>query len=158
MEPADADAVKMLRERLIERYREWAENLVVDISGNLPNLTLVLPHCREHKLSVAISRTEATVSYSDGIPPGPAEAVFVWGYAPLGKGLDLVCEHIAALVQGTVILVRERLPRGVQFVRRHDCDSLLWFVPIDDYKGWSARRRRRVLRVWSWDKAQPFAI
>jgi hypothetical protein len=158
MEPADANAARLLQERLLESHQEWSENLFVDLSGNLPILTLVLPHCRKHELSIEICRTEATVAYSDGIPPGPAEAVFVWGDDPLGKGLDAVFEHIAALVQGKVILVRERLPRVVQFVRGHDCDSLLWFVPIDEFKGWSSRRQRRVLRIWSWDEARQFAI
>lgn len=157
MEPADVDAVRLLQQWLLESHQEWAENLVVDLSGNLPILTLVLPHCPGHELSVEICRTEATVAFSDGLPPGPAEAVFVWGDDPLAKGVGAVREHIDALVQGKVILVRERIPRVVQIIKRHDCDSLLWFVQIDDFKGWSARRRRRALRVWSWNEARQSA-
>lgn len=157
MEVTDLEAVTLLRERLLKKYPEWTD-LRFASSGDVPILRLSLPHREDHELSVEVGRTEATVAYSDGLPPGPAEQLFIWNDDQLEEGLDAVCEHIAGLVRGEVLLVREQLSRFTQFVRRHDCDSLLWFVATEDFERWSRRRRRRVQRVWSWDGTQRLAI
>jgi hypothetical protein len=155
---ADLETATVLCDRLRRSHPEWTGNLQVNKSGNLPIITLLLPHCPEHEFSIEVQRTEATVAYSDGLAPGPAEQLFVWGNAPLEECLAAVCEYICSLLRGDIILVREQISGVVQFLRRHDCDSLLWFVPSDDFKRWSRRRRRRVQRAWSWDGTSKLAI
>ena len=158
MEDADLEAATVVHEALLRSYPEWTDKLRFDRSGDLPMLTLVSPHCPPHELSVEVCRTQATIAYSDGLPPGPAERLFIWNDAPLDEGLDAVRESVAALVQGKIILVRERLSPFIRLLRRRDCDSLLWFVANRDFERWSRRRRRRVQRAWSWDGAPRFTV
>ena len=158
MESVNRETASLLCDRLAKSHPEWINNLRVDESAELPVVVLSLPHCPGHELSIEVQRTEATVAYSDGLPPGPAERLFVCATDTAEEGLDAVCEWIASLVRGEIILVRERLSRLVRFIRRQDCESLLWFVDGDEFKHWSLRRRRRVLRAWSWDGTPRLAI
>jgi hypothetical protein len=149
----DLQVANLLRERLLKSHRQWADRVLIDDSGAVPALNLASPHCEGHTLSIQIDRTEATVAYSDGCRPGPAERLLIWNEAPVAAGIDAVCEYIDQLVQGRIVLVRERLLRFVQFIFRHHCGSRLWFVPTDELRHWSPGRQRRILRAWSWDGA-----
>ena len=71
MESTDLETAKSLFARLVENHPEWIKNLRIDKSGDQPVVTLSLPHCPEHELSIEVRQTEATVAYSDGLPPGP---------------------------------------------------------------------------------------
>ncbi len=61
------------------------------------------------------------------------------------SGIDEMCDYAEDVIQGRTILVREGVSRFGQFLRRHDCDSLLWFVEHE-----KLRKRRRILKAWSW--------
>jgi len=157
MNTVDFDAARELRQRLLRRYPAWSHDLNMDSSGEVPILTLRLHHCPEHELAIEVRRSEATVTYNDGLPPGPAERLFIWD-DDLGDGLDSVCEFIAEFVRGGIVLVRERLSRLVRFLRRHDCESVLYFARASDIEQLSRRRRRRIYRVWPWDGAARLPI
>jgi hypothetical protein len=73
MESADLESAIFLCDRLAKTHPEWINSLRVDKPGDLPIVMLSIPHFPEHGLSIEVQRTEATVAYSDGLPPGPAE-------------------------------------------------------------------------------------
>jgi hypothetical protein len=157
-DPEDVNTAEQLRGRLLGDHPDWVDRIVLDCASERPLLTFAPPHWPEHRMTIEICRREATVAYSDGLPPGPAEALFIWGDAPTSQGIKAICSHVDALVDGRLVLVRERLSRVVQFLRRHDCDSLLDFVPKAELNRWSRRRRHRILSAWSWSGERSFAV
>ena len=149
MEIAEQSVAQSLRERILRARPDWREALQLTAGGEHPVLTLAPPHCESHTMSIEVLPTGATISYSDGHPPGPAEVLFDWEHETVDDGFDAVAEYLDELVRGEILLVREGLSKLTQFLRRHDCRSLLWFVTREEFDCWSLRRCRRVLQVWT---------
>ncbi|HYJ33584.1 MAG TPA: hypothetical protein VE326_10230 [Candidatus Binatia bacterium] len=126
------------------------DSMTVHMSVRLP-----VPGRPGHELRADLYEEGATIAYDDGVPPGPAEKILVWGAASDGAILGAVIGALEEIFAGRVVLVREPLSGWVRFIRRQDCDSLLGFVPSEEFRRWPGRRRERLLGSWTWSGATP---
>src|SRR5262245_14327166 len=145
---------RALLERFHKRWPELASNLTSDEY----DFELLVPGRPEHRLYIDIHTGEATLSYSDGLPPGPAEQMFVWESLDDAGAAEQVLNVLATFVQGDLIVVREPLSSVVRLLRGHDCDSLLSFARAHDLADWPPSRRHRVIAAWSWNGPYQLAI
>lgn len=143
----------LLAERLRTLHPELhpsVDSAQVHMSVHLP-----VPGRPGHELRADLYEEGATIAYDDGLPPGPAEKILVWGTASDGAILYAVIGAMEEVFANRVVLVREPLSGWVRFLRRQDCDSVLGFVPLEDFRRWPKRRRKRLLRSWTWSGATP---
>ena len=114
-------------------------------------VNLGVPACDAHSFWVDVGATDATICYSDGGHPGPAETHFDWTRGPVEDALRVIAGRVTDVFAGRTLILREALPRLTQLLRRDGAESLLWFVEEGTIARWSRRERRRVIRVWRWE-------
>lgn len=143
---------------LAQRLRALHPDLNPKVTSSAPNhvsVRLPVPMHPGHDLRTDIYEEGATIAYDDGQPPGPAERMLVWGSASDGAALYAMMGVLEEVFADRFVLVREPVSGWVRFLRRQDCDSLLWFVPVEEFRRWPERRRKRVLGAWVWSGATP---
>jgi hypothetical protein len=145
------EAARLLVDRLGREHPEWCRRLRVEEAVGEQVVKGDVPGRAGHELSVVLSDAEATVAYRDGLPPGPAEKLFIWGDAPASEGIEAVVRFVDDLIRGETVLVRERIPALARLLRRDGAESLLRFVTVAELADWPPRKRRAVDRVWAWD-------
>lgn len=156
--PSDPEATRLLRERIARERHDWDRHIRIEDAEGIETVALDVPGHPGHRLSVVISKTEAMVAYSDGLPPGPAEKLLVWGNADVSDGVEAVAGFLGRLFRGDVVLVRERASHFTRILRGDEVDSLLRFESASEITGWPARRRGKIVRAWAWSPDQRLAI
>jgi hypothetical protein len=145
------EPVRQFAELILRTFPEWADGLecpgMGDAIGDC-SFCVVPPEHPTHRLYVVTRHgTSVEVRYDDGVPPGPAEDHFVELDEDPAEVAEAVVELLQDIIAGRVIVVRERIPRWVRWLRGNDCDSLLSFESAE-YPGHS--RPGKVVATYSW--------
>jgi hypothetical protein len=146
-----AEPVRRFAELVLRIFPEWADRLecpgMGDAIGDC-SFCIVPPEHPAHRLYVVTRHGSAVeVRYDDGVPPGPAEAYFVQLDEDPAEVAEAVGEFVQDIIAGRVIVVRERIPFWVRWLRRNDCDSLVSFQSGENV---SRSRPGKVVATYSW--------
>jgi len=111
MDPTDVQVTKEFEQRLSRALPGLNYDLELDGTDRFPRVRLSVPGRVGHELAIEILATEATVCYSDGRPPWPAETQFIWGN-DFAVGLESVCVLLAPLHRPTRVLRHQTTVMG----------------------------------------------
>jgi len=141
--------VREFTENILRVFPEWASTLECSGEGDDTDdcsFCVVPPAHPTHRLYVAARGNSVEVRYDDAEPPGPAEKLFVDLDQQPPEVAAAVVGFVRDIISGRIVVVRERLPRFVRWIRR-DCDSTASFRGADELK---SRRRAKVIASYSW--------
>lgn len=143
--------VRCFAEHVLRVFPEWADAIecpgMGDALGDC-SFCVVPPQHPTHRLYVVTRRSSSVeVRYDDAVPPGPAENHFVQLDENPAEVAEDVEEFVRDIITGQVVVVRERIPRWVHWLRGKDCDSLLSFRSVEEL---GRSRPAKVVAVYSW--------
>jgi hypothetical protein len=95
-----------------------------------------------------VSADEVQIHYYDGEPPGAAERLFTWDESDAVSALEEIARFVEDLLTARIVVVRERLPRFLSWLRGRDCDSLPWFVHTEELGQWKPHKIKAVYSWW----------
>jgi len=111
-------------------------------------LVFLHPTRAGHRVDVIQRANTFEVAYSDGLPPGPAERLFVFGGSGQRReAVEALVAFLEGLFAGRVVVYRERLNAVAKLLRRRDCDDLLWFAAPEEI---TPRKRRGITALYDW--------
>jgi hypothetical protein len=141
--------VREFTENILRVFPEWASALECPGKGDDPDdcsFCVVPPAHPAHRLYVVARGNSVEVRYDDAEPPGPAEKLFVDLDQQPAEVAEAVVGFVRDIISGRVVVVRERLPRFVRWIR-HDCDSTASFRGADELE---PSRPGKVIALYSW--------
>lgn len=111
-------------------------------------LSFTDPRKPGHQADVVQRGNAFEVVYSDGKPPGPAEALFVFrDVAERSGAMEDTVTFLDSLFAGRVIAYRERIDSVTAWLRADGCRSILRFGTLDDI---TTRKPDTVEAVYYW--------
>jgi hypothetical protein len=145
------DPVRRFTEYVLRIFPEWVDALECPGLGDAPgdcSFCVVPPGHPTHRLYVVTRGANSVeVRYDDAVPPGPAEKLFVQlDENPAGVA-EAVVEFARDIITGRVIVVRERIPRWIRWLRGRDCDSVLSFQSVEKL---GRSRTAKIVAAYSW--------
>ena len=153
METTGRHVAEQLKAALLQRFGERAFSLdALDGKPQSASQSIVAvfrrPGRTGHTLRVVHREEAFQVEYEDGLPPGPAEALFSFsGPNEARRAARDVIEFLESIFEGRVVMWRERLGRITRTLRRQDCESLLWFARPNEL---SPKRSRKMVTKYEW--------
>jgi hypothetical protein len=149
-EPLNPES-QVLAEELSQRFPEWRDFADVhrgeahyELEPGSLTVELASPVAgRNHRLGVQHRGDTFEVFYSDGEPPGPAEAQYIFAPGEERRAAAGAVQLMADVVEERVVTVRERIGR------------FLWLQPTSQLRFMrreelTERHRRRLVTVASW--------
>lgn len=141
--------VREFAEHILRVFPGWTSALEYTGEGDGTgdcSFCLVSPVHLSHRLSVVTRGNSVEVRYDDAEPPGPAEKLFVHLDQHPAEVAEAVVGFVRDVMSCRVVVVRERLPRFVRWLRR-DCVSIASFRTVDELE---RGQPGKVVAVYSW--------
>ena len=90
------------------------------------------PHEPEHHLEIAQRGNTIEVAYDCGSQGLRAERQFIFSEGEMAEAVAEVRTFLKGLSEGEIVVVRERLGRLVQAIRRDGVEELAWFRTAEE--------------------------